>query len=205
VTFFAPELFLLEVSGWFNAYFLIGVHEKNQIDTALLEIENYYSAHDLPWDDGWVKRATETEEQVGGILGLIVNMFFGVLSFALLTSLLGLSISMVISVKKRYTEIGTLRTIGFSNRQILTLITSEGVITAILGILVGLTVGLLVAFLIISNLPFMIFLPIIFTPPLELIGGGLAILILASIGASFMPALGATRIDIAEAIRTKGE
>jgi ABC-type antimicrobial peptide transport system permease subunit len=205
ITFFSPKLFLLEESGLFYSYFLIGAIEKDQIGTALLEIKNYYIAHDLPWNDKWVQLATEVESQVGGILGLIVSMFFGVLSFALITSLLGLSISTLISVKKRYAEIGTLRTLGFSNGQILRMIIGEGVITAIIGILVGLIAGLLIAGLIIFNLPFMIFLPIIFAPPYELIAAGLGLLIIAAVGASFIPGIGAVKIDIAEAIRIKGE
>jgi FtsX-like permease family protein len=205
ITFFSPKLFLIENSTLFDVYFLIGAVSHNKIDDALLEIEGYYKLHGLPWDRRWVKTATDMEEDVGGILGLIVNMFFGVLSFALITSLLGLAISTMISIKKRYAEIGTLRTLGFSNKQILKMVIGEGVITAILGIIVGVIAGLIVASLIISNIPFMIFLPIIYAPPYELIGQGIGLLIIASIGVSFIPAMGAVKIDIVESIRTKGE
>jgi ABC-type antimicrobial peptide transport system permease subunit len=205
ITFFSPKSFLVQKSGLFNAYFLVGAVSRDRINDALAEIEHYYIQNKLFWDSRWVSRSTEMEQQVGGILGLIVNMFFGVLSFALITSLLGLSISTLISVRKRYSEIGTLRTLGFSNGQILRMVIGEGVITAIVGIMVGLIAGLLIAGLIIFNLPFMIFLPIIFTPPYELIAAGLGLLIAASVGASFIPAVGAVKIDIADAIRTKGE
>ncbi|MHA1339540.1 MAG: FtsX-like permease family protein [Promethearchaeota archaeon] len=205
ITFFAPKLFLLEDSGLFDVYFLIGVESKDRINEALYEIENYYTLNNLGWSNSWIKRSIEIEEQVGGILRLIINMFMGVLSFALIASLLGLAISTIISIRKRYAEIGVLRTLGFSNAQILRMIIGEGVITSIIGILVGLTAGLLIAYLIISNLPFMIFLPMVFAPPIELILGGLGILILASIIVSFLPAISATRIDIANAIRMKGE
>lgn len=204
ITFFAPKIFMLEDSGFFDAYFLIGATSKGDVDDALLEIQNYYETNDLDWNSRWVERSTETEEQVGGILELIVNMFFGVLSFALIASLLGLSISTIISVKKRYAEIGTLRTLGFSNGQILQMVIGEGVVTAIIGIIVGTIAGLLIAYLIISNLPFLIFLPIIFAPPFQLISIGLGLLLVASVAVSFIPAVSATRIDIADAIRTKG-
>jgi hypothetical protein len=205
ISFFAPKLFLLEESGLFNVYFFIGAESKSQINNALQNIESYYALHNLPWRTSWNKIATKTEQDVGGFLGLIVSMFFGVLSFALISSLLGLAISTIISVKKRFSEIGTLRTLGFTSGQILTMIIGEGVITAILGIIVGIIAGLLIASLIINNLPFMVFLPILFTPPTETIAGGVVLLLIASIAVNFLPALSAVRIDIAEAIRTKGE
>lgn len=205
ITFFSPKIFLLEDSKLFHAYFLIGTPNKNKINSALFEIESYYVSNGLGWNDDWVYTAKEMEEEVGGILGLIVNMFFGVLSFALIASLLGLSISTLISVKRRYAEIGTLRTLGFSNFQVLKMIVSEGLITAILGVMVGTIAGLLIASLIVLNLPFMIFLPIIFAPPLELIGIGIFIVLVAAVACSFIPAVSATRIDISDAIRTKGE
>ena len=202
---FSPKLFMLEDAKVLNCYFLIGIDSKDNIDKAYHEIETYYYLHNLPWNDKWNARSTEIEEQVGGILSLIINMFFGVLSFALIASLLGLAISTVISVRKRYAEIGTLRTLGFSNKQILSMVVGEGVITALIGITLGTIVGLLIAFLIINNLPFMIFLPIVFAPPVELIGLGILLLIAASVAVSFLPATSAVRIDIAEAIRSKGE
>jgi ABC-type antimicrobial peptide transport system permease subunit len=205
VQFFSPKLFMLEESKLFNAYFLIGATSKDKIDTAYFEIETYYYLNGLPWNSRWNERATDIEDQVGGILELIINMFFGVLSFALIASLMGLAISTVISVRKRYAEIGTLRTLGFSNGQIMRMIVGEGLITALIGIILGTIVGLLIAFLIVSNLPFMIFLPIIFAPPYELIGIGIAGLILASIAVSTLPAISAVKIDIAESIRSKGE
>ncbi len=203
--FFSPKLFMLEEAKVLNAYFLIGTGSKENIDKAYHEIETYYYLHGLPWNDKWNARSTEIEDQVGGILSLIINMFFGVLSFALIASLLGLAISTIISVRKRYSEIGTLRTLGFSNKQILSMVVGEGVITALIGIALGTIVGLLIAFLIINNLPFMIFLPIVFAPPVEMIGMGILLLIAASVGVSFLPATSAVRIDIAEAIRSKGE
>ncbi len=182
-----------------------GLQSKDQINNALNQIENYYVNHYLPWNNAWVSLATTIQNQVSGILGLVINMFFGVLSFALIASLLGLSISTLISVKKRYAEFGTLRTLGLSNWQLLQMIVGEGVITAIFGIILGIIAGLLVAGLIINNLPFMIFLPMVLTPPYDLIGEGILIMIGASVLASFIPALSAVKMDIAEAIRTKGE
>ncbi|MHA1730948.1 MAG: FtsX-like permease family protein [Promethearchaeota archaeon] len=205
ICLFAPMLFLVEDSGLFDVFFWIGAIDKEHIGAALLEVENYYLSHGLPWDSSWVKLATENEDEVGGVLGLVTNMFFGVLAFALVSSLLGLAISTIISVKKRYAEIGTLRTLGFSNGQVLRMVVSESMITAIFGILVGIIAGLIVAWVVLVNLPFMIFLPLVFAPPLQTIGAGVGILLCASMGASFIPAVSAVRLDIADAIRTKGE
>ncbi len=205
VTLFCPKLFLLEDSGLFNVYFFVGTENKGKINDAAYEIENYYINEGLGWEERWLERANEQEEDVGGFLSLITNMFFGVLSFALIVSLVGLAISTIISIKKRYAEIGTLRTLGFSKKQIMKMVIGEGTITAIYGIAVGLITGLVIAGLVIANLPFMVFLPMLFTPPYELIFQGIGLLIVASIGVSIVPGFSAVNIDISEAIRSKGQ
>jgi len=205
LVFFSPKLYLVKDSGLFNAFFLIGCDGKANIDKTILEIEGYFELQGIDYPSHYIKSAASTEDEVGGILGQIVTMFFGVLAFALAASLLGLAISTMISVKRRYAEIGTLRTLGFSNKQIMKMVVGEGIVTAILGVATGILAGLLVGWLIINNLPFMAFLPIVFTPPYELIASGIGILLVAAVGVSFLPAVSAVRIDIADAIRTKGE
>lgn len=76
--------------------------------------------------------------QVNQLLGLI----YGMLALAVVIAVLGIVNTLALSVTERTREIGLLRAIGMSRRQLRRMIRLESVVMAIFGAILGLVVGL---------------------------------------------------------------
>lgn len=77
------------------------------------------------------------EELINGILGLVSAL----LSLAILIALLGIVNTLVLSVFERTRELGLLRAVGMSRRQVRRMIRWESVVIALIGGVLGLTIG----------------------------------------------------------------
>jgi putative ABC transport system permease protein len=77
------------------------------------------------------------EEQINAVLGLVSAL----LSLAVLIALLGIVNTLVLSVYERTRELGLLRAVGMSRRQVRRMIRWESVVIALIGGVLGLTVG----------------------------------------------------------------
>ena len=129
--------------------------------------------------------------QVNQLLGLI----YALLSLAIIVSLFGIVNTLVLSITERTQEIGMLRAIGTTRRQVRQIVRWEAVITALIGGLLGCVMGLVLA--------------VLFTRPLEnfpltIPVGTLIVLIIlsgvAGVLAATFPARRAARLDVLEAL-----
>jgi putative ABC transport system permease protein len=77
------------------------------------------------------------EEQINAVLGLVSAL----LSLAVLVALLGIVNTLVLSVYERTRELGLLRAVGMSRRQVRKMIRWESVVIALIGGVLGLAVG----------------------------------------------------------------
>ena len=77
------------------------------------------------------------EAQINAILGLVSAL----LSLAILIALLGIVNTLALSVYERTRELGLLRAVGMSRRQVRRMIRWESVVIALIGGVLGLTVG----------------------------------------------------------------
>ena len=84
------------------------------------------------------------EEQVDQL----VNLVYALLLLAILISLFGIANTLALSIHERRRELGMLRAIGMSRRQVRTMIRYEAVITALIGAILGMVLGLVFAALI---------------------------------------------------------
>jgi putative ABC transport system permease protein len=87
------------------------------------------------------------EEREGQIDGL-VKLVFALLAFAILISIFGIANTLALSIHERTRELGMLRAIGMSRRQVRTMIRYEAVITALIGAILGMVLGIVFATLI---------------------------------------------------------
>ena len=77
------------------------------------------------------------EAQVNQLLGLV----YALLALAVVVALIGIVNTLMLSVFERTREIGLLRAVGMSRRQVRTMIRSEAVILSVFGAVIGIVVG----------------------------------------------------------------
>ncbi len=134
------------------------------------------------------------EEQINQLLGLI----YALLALAIIVSLFGIANTLALSIHERTRELGMLRAIGMSRRQVRTMIRYEAVITALIGALLGMVIGVIFAALIAQPLEeegFALSYPV----------GELILLLVfaafAGVLAAIPPARRASRLDVLEALQ----
>ena len=134
------------------------------------------------------------EEQVDQL----VNLFYALLILAIVISLFGIANTLALSIHERTRELGMLRAIGMSRRQVRTMIRYEAVITALIGAILGMVLGVIFAALISQPLKdegFTLSYPI---------GSLIVLLILAGLAgvlAAIPPARRASRLDVLDSLQ----
>jgi putative ABC transport system permease protein len=126
---------------------------------------------------------------VGAIMMAIMTAVF-------FTILLVAGNTMAQSVRERISELGVLKTLGFSNALVLVLVIAESCAIA----LVGGTIGLALAWIITENVSFGNFFPVFYIPPRWMAAGALFVAGLGLV-AGALPALQAMRLRITDALR----
>jgi putative ABC transport system permease protein len=131
-------------------------------------------------------------------MGDIGAIMIAILAAVLFTILLVAANTMAQSVRERTSEVGVLKTLGFSNGSILMMVLGESVVVSILG--GGL--GLLIAWLIVQRGdPTGGMLPIFILPARD-VAVGVALVLGLGLVAGLMPAISAMRLRITEALRS---
>lgn len=148
-----------------------------------------------------VRTFTQFLDDSLGFLASILNIFVGLLLFSLLIALLGIINTLLLSVYERTRELGLLRAIGSSRRQIRRMIRGEAVIIAVLGSVVGLGLGLIWARVFVAALAGSGFRE--FAVPWVQLGSYAALAAAAAVLASVIPAWRAGRLNVLEAIATE--
>jgi len=131
-----------------------------------------------------------------GKLGDSLSSFLLVLaSISLFVGSIGIMNIMLVTVTERTREIGIMKSVGYSNSNILSLFLLESIIVSFLGGVVGTTIGGLGAYLLESALK----LPPVF--PLKLIEIGVIVSILVGVTAGLYPAKKAAHMNPVDALR----
>ena len=134
------------------------------------------------------------DNQISG-LNSILNILYVLLALSVLVSLFGIINTLVLTVFERTREIGMLRAIGMTRRQVRRMIRQESVITALIGAFVGIVLGVVLAVLLIARLEFVDFA----FPTVQIIVFVIAA-ILVGLFAAIFPARRAAKLNPLEAI-----
>jgi putative ABC transport system permease protein len=125
----------------------------------------------------------------------ILNILYILLALSVVVSLFGIVNTLVLTVFERTREIGMLRAIGMTQRQVRRMIRHESIITALIGAAIGIALGLILATLLIIRVDFLVFS----FPTTQVIVFVIATIIVGII-ASVFPARRAAKLDPLEAI-----
>ncbi|HEX2345929.1 MAG TPA: FtsX-like permease family protein [Gaiellaceae bacterium] len=134
------------------------------------------------------------DNQISG-LNAVLNILYVLLALSVLVSLFGIVNTLVLTVFERTREIGMLRAIGMTRRQVRRMIRHESVITALIGAAIGIALGIVLALLLIARLEFVDFA----FPTTQVIVFVIAAIIVGVVAAIF-PARRAAKLDPLRAI-----
>jgi putative ABC transport system permease protein len=135
-------------------------------------------------------------DQVNQLLGLV----FALLALSVIVALLGIVNTLALSVHERTRELGMLRAVGMSRRQVRRMVRAESVITAGIGAVLGTVLGIAFAAIIsrpLASQGFVFILPV---------GTLIVFFVLSAIAgvlAAIPPARRAARVDVLRAVTTE--
>ena len=134
------------------------------------------------------------DNQISG-LNSILNILYVLLALSIIVSLFGIVNTLVLTVFERTREIGMLRAIGMTRRQVRRMIRHESIITALIGATLGIALGIVLAALLIWRVDF-----IEFSFPTTQVIIFVIAAIVVGIVAAILPARRAAKLDPLEAI-----
>jgi len=130
-------------------------------------------------------------------IGAILAILWVLLALAVIVSLFGIVNTLVLSTFERTRELGTLRALGMSRRQVRRMVRHESVITALIGALLGIAAGLALAAALVAWLGEY---GITFAVPVPSLVTVAIIAAIAGMIAAALPARRAARIDVLKAL-----
>ncbi len=136
-----------------------------------------------------------TKNQEHGI-NLLLTLLYVLLSLSVVISLIGIVNTLVLTVFERTRELGMLRAVGMSRRQVRRMIRHESIITSLLGATLGIPVGIVLALMVGKAIKYPAF-----TIPWGTLIIFLAAAIVAGIGTAIIPARRAAKLNILEALQ----
>ncbi|TDU83238.1 putative ABC transport system permease protein [Kribbella voronezhensis] len=126
----------------------------------------------------------------------LLNVLYVLLALSVLVSLFGIVNTLVLTVFERTRELGMLRAIGLTRRQVKRMIRHESVITALIGAVIGILLGLGLALLLAARLD-----EISFAVPTGQLLLFAVVSVVVGIFAAIWPARHAARLDPLEALQ----
>ena len=135
------------------------------------------------------------DNQIAG-LSAVLNILYVLLALSIVVSLFGIVNTLVLTVFERTREIGMLRAIGMTRRQVRRMIRHESVITALIGAVIGIVLGVVLGALLIARVDF-----IDFSVPAGQLAGFAVAAVLVGIVAAIFPARRAARLKPLEALQ----
>jgi putative ABC transport system permease protein len=148
-----------------------------------------------------VQDQAQYKEQTGKSLDQLLNLVRGLLFFAIVIALFGIVNTLALSVYERVRELGLLRAVGATRRQVRSMVRWEAVIIAVLGAVLGVALGIFFGWAMSRALVSQGF------GEFAIPGGQLVLYVVlaavAGVLAAILPGRRAARVDVLRAIATE--
>ena len=149
---------------------------------------------------GELQSRNEFIDSQSGQVNLILGLIYGLLALSVVIAIVGIVITLLLSVFERQREIGLLRAVGMTRSQVRTTVRWESVITSMFGAVVGVLLGILMGIVLMAVLADNGVAA--FQLPLRSTVVILVLSFVIGVIASIYPAHRATKIEIMQAIAT---
>ncbi|MEO8363540.1 MAG: FtsX-like permease family protein [Ilumatobacteraceae bacterium] len=199
--FFSPYFLDRQVFiGSNNSYFDSVIYLKLKDGVSVTEAHDPLAAATTDKGLGELQSRDEFIDAQSGQVNQILGLIYGLLALSVIIAIVGIVITLLLSVFERKREIGLLRAIGMTRKQVRSTVRWESVITSMIGAVVGVVLGILMGVILMAVLAdngvsaFRLS-----------IGSTLVILVLSfiiGVLAAVYPARRATKIEIIQAIAT---
>jgi predicted lysophospholipase L1 biosynthesis ABC-type transport system permease subunit len=150
-----------------------------------------YPDAEIQTQTAWVTAQGKSFDQV-------LDLFYVLLALSVIISVFGMINTLALAVFERTRELGMLRAIGMSRRQMRRMIRHESIVTALIGAALGLPLGVLLAALATRALGS---LGIGFHLPGQELAYFVLLAVVAGIGAAVVPARRAARLNVLQALQ----
>jgi ABC-type antimicrobial peptide transport system permease subunit len=148
--------------------------------------------------DAKIQTRDEFKTNFEAPINKLLNLLYALLALAVIVSLVGIVNTLVLTVFERTREIGMLRAVGMTRRQVRMMIRYESIVTSLMGATLGMAVGIFLAALITHALSSS---GIVFAVPWIQIVYFVIAAIIVGILAAVIPARRAARLNVLQALQ----
>jgi putative ABC transport system permease protein len=148
--------------------------------------------------DAKIQTRDEFKSNFEAPINKLLNLLYALLALSVIVSLVGIVNTLVLTVFERTRELGMLRAVGMTRRQVRMMIRYESIVTSLMGAALGMVVGIFLAALITHALSSS---GIVFAVPwIEIVYFVLAAIIVGIL-AAVIPARRAARLNVLQALQ----
>ena len=188
------ETYLANVANPLDTSVFVLTADDTDTEDAVTAIEGV--AADYP--NAEVQNLDEFKSSQSDQINQFLFMIYALLALAVIIALFGIANTLALSIIERRRELGLLRAVGMTRRQVRSAVRWESVIIAVFGTLLGLAIGLFFGWALVRALADEGF-DVLRIPVGQLLVV-VAVAALAGVGAAIVPARRASRTDILDAV-----
>jgi putative ABC transport system permease protein len=149
-----------------------------------------------PFPEAKIQTESEFKRNQEQGIDTLLNLLYVLLSLSIVISLFGIVNTLVLTVFERTRELGMLRAVGMTRRQVRRMIRSESVVTALIGAALAIPLGILLALMVGYAIKYPAF-----TVPWGRLVVFVIAAILAGLLAAILPARRAAKLNVLEALQ----
>ena len=149
-----------------------------------------------PYPDAKLQTESQFKKNQERGIDLLLNLLYVLLSLSIVVSLFGIVNTLVLTVFERTRELGMLRAVGMTRRQVRNMIRHESVVTALIGAALGIPIGIGLGALVGRAITYPAF-----TVPWVTIVVFVVAAVVAGLIAAIFPARRAARLNVLEALQ----